>query len=272
MKPYVIITLTTFFDLNTDTFGADLYSTIRDIEPRLLPQQAGWLGKLSCDIMVAEDFAAVWRNDRQFYTAQSRGGKRLGTGTYAPVEWQRRSAIKSKGRVMLSGRHYANQTGGLVLRAEWRENVDWPRLFRELCLLTKAAHGMLHLFTATEVAQIDPEHHTGYLREGFHGQRAFTYSVDAYGTRRAPGPGDPNLLSFRQVPELTWATWLGAKFNGHYDLESLKSAVSNIAETDDGLLFTITDQLGDVLRDFATFQRHREFVKTNGFPKTFFSE
>jgi hypothetical protein len=272
VKPYIIITLTTFSDLNTDTFGADLYSTIKEVEPRLLPQQAGWLGTLSCNVSSAEDFASVWRKDRQFYTSERRGGKKRGTGNYCPVEWARQSAIKSKGNIVHRGLKYSNQTGGMVLRSEWRKRVDWLGLFLELCLLTKAAHGMLHIFTPEEVAQLDPREHSQYLREGFHGQQAFTYSIDPYGIRRAPGPGDPNLLTFRQVPDLTWATWLGTNFNGQYEARSLMDIVANNTETKDGLLFTITDQLSDVLRDFQAFQKEREFVKERGFPKTFFPD
>ena len=272
MKPYVIIALTTLYDLNTEQFGEALYSTIGGVEPKLLPQKAGWLGRLSSDIASAADFASLWGKDRQMYTSERRGGKKRGTGIYCPVEWARPSAIKSKGNIIHPGLKYSNQTGGMVLRSEWRERVDWLGLFRELCLLTKAAHGMLHIFTPEEVTQLDPREHSQYLREGFHGQQAFTYSIDPYGIRRAPGPGDPNLLTFRQVPDLTWATWLGTNFNDQYEARGLMDIVANNTEIKDGLLFTITDQLRDVLRDFQAFQKEREFVKERGFPKTFFPD
>ncbi|NBB81645.1 MAG: hypothetical protein GVY36_19755 [Verrucomicrobia bacterium] len=272
MNPYIIIALTTYSDLNADRFGADLFSAIGEVEPRLLPQKAGWLGTLSRDVKTSEDFASLWREDRQIYTSERRGGTRRTTGGIMGVEWARRSAIKNKGKIVHRGVHYSNQAEALVLHAEWRERVDWLKLFQQLCLLTRAAHGMMHLFTPEEIAELDPDDRSLYRREGFHGQNAFTYSIDSYGTRRKLGPGDPNMRVFRQVPDLTWATWLGTNFNEQYDLVSLKSTVANATETKDGFLFTVTDQLGDVLRNFATFQRRRELVKANGFPKTFFPE
>jgi hypothetical protein len=258
MKPYIIIALTTYSDLNSDRFGADLFSAIGEVEPRLLPQKAGWLGTLSRDVKTSEDFASIWREDRQIYTSERRGGARRTTGCICGVEWARRSAIKNKGKIIHRGGGYSNQAEALVLHAEWRERVDWLRLFQQLCLLTRAAHGMLHLFTPGEIAELDPDDHSLYRQEGFHGQDAFTYSIDSYGTRRQIGPGDPNMRVFRQIPKLTWATWLGANFNEQYDLQSLKNIVANPTENKDGFLFTVTDQVGDVSRDFTTFKRRRE--------------
>ncbi|QYX56914.1 hypothetical protein K1T73_00390 [Roseovarius sp. SCSIO 43702] len=270
MKPYVILALTTFHDLNSDGFGADLYSLISQIEPRLLPQRAGWLGTLSASVTSIEDFAALWRNDRQIYTSQGRCGKRESTGINMGVEWTRRSAIKNKGKIIHRGIKFSNQAEALVLHSEWRARVDWLELFRRLCLLTKAAHGMLHLYCPDETSGFGPDKRSLYQREGIHGQQAFTYSIDPYGIRRPPGPGDPNLKTFRQLPELTWATWLGSNFDGQYDRRSLKDMVVNTAETQDGFLFTITDQLGDIMDDFVSFRNRRDAVKASGFPETFF--
>lgn len=75
MKPYVVVALTTYADLNNEQFGSDLYSTINAVEPRLLPQKAGWLGTLSHDVTSAEDFAAIWLKDRQMYSSEGKRGK-----------------------------------------------------------------------------------------------------------------------------------------------------------------------------------------------------
>lgn len=271
MKPYVILALTTFHNLNSVGFGAGLYSLISQIEPRLLPQKAGWLGALSANVASVEDFTAIWRNDREIYTSQGRRAKRESTGINMGVEWARRSAIKNNGKIIHRGITFSNQAEALVLHSEWRARVDWLELFRQLCLLTKAAHGMLHLYCQDEIAGFGPDERSLYLREGIHGQGAFIYSIDPYGIRRPPGPGDPNLQIFRQLPELTWATWLGSNFDGQYDRRSLKDMVVNTAETQDGFLFTITDQLGDVMDDFASFRSLRDNIKASRFPETFFS-
>lgn len=271
MKPYVIVALTTYADLNSEQFGRDLYSSISAVEPRLLPQRAGWLGTLSHDVTSKEDFAALWLEDRQMYSSEGRRGKLQSTGIYMGVEWARRSAIKSRGKIEHQGITYANHTEALIFRSEWRARVAWLDLFRRLCVLTKAAHGMLHLYTPGEIAELDPDQGLLY-REGIHGQRAFTYTTDPYGIRRATGPGDPDLHTFRVLPEITWGTWLGKNFNGQYDRQSLQRVVRNSEETSDGFLFTVTDQIGDVAEDFGSFRNRREIIKARGLRKMFFSD
>lgn len=157
------------------------------------------------------------------------------------------------------------------MRSEWRARVDWLDLFRRLCALTKAAHGMLHLYTPDEIAELGPGQGLLY-KEGIHGQSAFTYTTDPYGIRRATRPGDPDLHTFRALPEITWATWLGKNFNGQYNRQELQGVVRNSEETSDGFLFTVTDQIGDVAEDFGSFSNRREIIKDQGLRTMFFAE
>jgi hypothetical protein len=148
--------------------------------------------------------------------------------------------------------------------------VDWLTLFHQLCLLTKAAHGMLHLYTPDEIAELDPEQSSLYRTEGIYGQGAFTYTIDPYGIRRAPGPGDPDLRTYKELPELTWGTWLGKNFDGHYNRQDLREVTMNCEETENGFLFTATGQISDLADDFGSFRSRREDIKTDGFPAAFF--
>jgi len=272
MKPYVILALTTYADLNSEKFGGDLYSSISAVEPKLLPQKAGWLGTLSHDVASKEDFAGLWLKNRQMYSSEGRREKLHSTGIYMGVEWARRSAIKSKGKIEHRGITYANQTEALIMHSEWRTRVDWLDLFRRLCVLTKAAHGMLHLYTPDEINELAPDQRLLYPRVGIHGQHAFTYTIDPYGIRRATRPGDPDLHTFRALPEITWATWLGKNFSGQYNRQELRGVVRNSEETSDGFLFTVTDQIGDVAKDFGSFRNRRESIKATGLRTMFFSE
>ena len=97
-KPYVLICITTYADLDRREVGHAVWQALEETSPRLLPEKAGYLRSLTRVIASADDLASVWDCDRNMYVQADREAPQVRSGVVMGVEWMRSSPLRNSAK------------------------------------------------------------------------------------------------------------------------------------------------------------------------------
>ncbi len=258
-KPYVLIRITTYADLDRREVGLAVWQALEDTSPRLLPEKAGYLRSLTRVITSAEDLARVWDCDRNMYSQTDRKAPQVRSGVVMGVEWKRSTPLRNSARFSHPGpRVYDSQ---FEFKSDWRRSIDWWALFDRLCAVMTPSFAMLHPYAGAEA--------DGPFKLGIAGEFALSAHVGEDGSVRRVDHFDARARqTYRRLPDLPWACCFGPQFDGQYRRQQLVAEAARVVERDGRLMFTVSDGVADVVEQPALFEERRRRLKscfTEGF-------
>ncbi len=157
-----------------------------------------------------------------------------------PFLWKRDRPIKYYGHVMHTSTNFKGQMtlGQVIVRSDIERGIDWSSIFGELCAIAKPKFGMLHLFTAPELAKAEFKSPQSSFQIGPAG-----WSLDS------------------GIPNLGWANYLGDDFAADVDITQLAAHGFSAHRMGEDCLITTTRDLFDVADNFGTFSDRRSNLK-----------
>jgi hypothetical protein len=243
MPPQVEITLLTFAHTHRWSFGAQLVNALREVDPKLAPQRAGWVEKQLKDVESDEDLRRWWVDPR---LAEDHEG--LPTSSH-DLLWRTGGSLRSLAMVKHGLRNQRGQVSPSKIRfsAVWKRPVDFEALFENWLDLSTPFLAMLHLFTPPEQIFL-PTSTVGewddFRREWVNFQHA------SYGYLLEPS-----------IPNLTWAMAFGGEYAREVDVEGLRGAGISVEAMGDGWLVRLTPGLADVADNFEGFVARRQLAR-----------
>jgi hypothetical protein len=218
-------------------FGQRFFELLIDTDVRLTPEKIG-----------NSDNLTKYENIASF---ESHWGKKvrlegpLGPSDVLwPVAWHRRTKLESNGRVSFTDRNKKGDLifGNIFMSSAYDEATDWLQFFKEVCELTKAAAGFIHIPAEVE-------------------RRENGYSP------YYPGVGGSILK--KQFPNIAWATFFGPPYAHEADFAELAKLGYHLEELAGGNLLLMSDNIMDSFNDFPTFSRRRVELKKHFRPDLF---
>lgn len=249
----------TFADIQSWGIGEQLLSPLFS-ENRLRPQRIATFGEVTSkhgvDIEAVDDCKPHWA---------SKASMRIDG---APVEfvqdfnWKRTRVAKSIGVVSFPSANLKGTliSGGLFFKSQFRKEIDWIGMFADWCSVLSPYGAILH--PAIDLDR--PERTDKDVRE---------YSVDEEiaqnaWSRFATGTfhcefrvGELNSL-VSGLTNMGWATLFGKNFVEEVDEAAIVAAGFPIQRIGDAYLVLVTDDINDVVNDFAMFSRRRAELKS----------
>ncbi|MDL2400989.1 hypothetical protein [Rhizobium mayense] len=161
-----------------------------------------------------------------------------------PVAWHRSTKLESNGRTSFTDTSKKGNLipGAISLSSAYDEATDWLRFFREICELTKAAAGFIHIPARFE-------------------RRENGYSPYY--------PGAAGSILKKQLPNIAWATFFGPPYSHEADFAKLAEIGYHVEELAGGYLLLMSDNIMDSFNDFQTFSRRRIELKKHFRPDLF---
>lgn len=259
-QPKIAIGITTYEDISSVDIGRAVYDLLLEFGGKLQPEFVNWHEPVNIPVADPETWSRYWSIDAM--TRVERGAIEF---KFGPI-WRRRSSLASTGSVSHGDRSERNADSTFRLYARTAGSVDWLNLFSKLCTLFKPAYGMLHCFPTQEIKKLDYQSFDGAVA----GEIAFTTRVAADGNLVRP---DLWRLTFpRQfiyLPELSWANYFGPEWAGTYDVEGLIRLAHAAWRDEHGLFLQVSENLSDVSKNYETFSKQRDLLRTCFVPGTF---
>lgn len=168
---------------------------------------------------------------------------------YEAVEnfmWRRNRKVRHTGFVKHSLTNIYGEVVPALLRIDsrWSADIDWLDLFRWTSNHFQAHIGLLHVYTKAEAAQIADFD---------------DFQIGGFGWALKP-----------KVEQFGWAMVMGDRFAEFVNPDAISDAGFPIYRTRNGFVFSVTDNIADVVNDFAKFDDRRNALRAL-FPESFFN-
>lgn len=153
-------------------------------------------------------------------------------------QWYRSNKVRTSGAVSHSLKNFRGKTnpGYVQLDSDWSPDVDWFVLFDFTVRLFGSHLALLHVYTPIEMPQIE---------------RLRDFRIGGFGPALAP-----------RIQEFGWAMALGEEFAKEVDFDRIAKADFPIERTERGFIFRVTENMTDVVDDFAGFDERRRELKS----------
>jgi hypothetical protein len=234
-KPRILISIETHAQTETTTFGERLVENLCE-NGSLVPEFVSTSETFKDRFESKEQFLRNWwAIPRKQVDGE---GLAFGEAFIGPM-WKRKSALASRGAIEHGsvGIRGHKSPSSIWFESRWSRHVDFDRLFSEWTELSRPEIGMLHLFT-------EPELQTK-------SEAARSFELGLFG-----GPMKPGL------PNLGWAMAFGKSFAADVDALRIKDAGFSVLEHDGVTMVSVTDNLSDVIDNFAHFSQRRAKLKS----------
>lgn len=253
------INIQTNADISSWETGKELLRRIFS-NAKLTPQRVATFGEVTArhgfDVSDIETCEKHWA---------SKGSMRV-SGTLREFtqdfHWKRTKVAKSQGSVTFSNLNMKGKklSSRLFLQSQYRKEIDWVSLFRDWCETAQAHTGILHLLNSQDCLQKSDRDIRNYGFDEPVQQQAWSRFLggELYSEFRA---GESNSL-VSGLTNLGWATWFGGDFTNEVDRRSITAAGFPIYKLDGGYLVQVTDDINDVVNDFAMFSKRRAELKS----------
>lgn len=259
MKYDLLINIQTYADLTSWTVGEKLLSPLFE-DGRLIPERAATFGEVSA----SHGFDVEDIKECRLHWASQAVMRINGSLEEFPEDfhWRRRKVAKSQGYVSFAE---ANKRGKIspaciFLQSQYRKDVDWARLFVNWCDITTPFAAILHPLSA----QDGPKKNNKDVRD-------FTYDEDVYQQAWSRFLSGELYCEFRAgelnslvsgLTNLGWASFFGGEFSTEVDEAVIAAAGFPVQKIGDGYLVQVTENISDVINDFALFSRRRAELKS----------
>lgn len=259
MKSTLIANVQTFSDIQAWGVGEQVLVPVFALD-KLKPQRAATFGEVTAkrgfDVDALEDCQSHWASKA---TMRLNGAQ---TEFFEDFNWKRTKVVKSQGMVTFPSTNTKGTrlSGGLYFESQFRKEIDWRNLFEVWCLALSPYCALLH----PSINLDQPAHNDRDLRD---------YSFDEEVARNAWSrfssgafhcefrAGELNSL-ISGFTNLGWATFFGAKFVHEVDAAAISAAGFPIEKIGEGYLVQVTEDINDVVNDFAMFSDRRAELKS----------
>lgn len=259
MKYDLLIKIQTHADLTSWKVGEKLLSPLFK-DGRLVPERAATFGEVTAshgfDVEDIKECRAHWASQAVMRT---NGSSDKFTEDF---HWRRRKVAKSQGYVSFSE---ASMRGKKIptrvfLQSQYRKEIDWAGLFVNWCNITTPFAAILH----PRATQESPKKSNKDVRD-------YSYDEDVYQqvwSRFLCGEfysefraGELNSL-VSGLTNLGWASFFGGEFSTEVDEAIIAAAGFPVRKIGDGYLVQVTENISDVIDDFALFSKRRAELKS----------
>mgnify|MGYP001202684952 CR=1 FL=1 len=270
MKPFVGIGITTYLDISSVQHGAVVFEAYEKFAPTLAPDNVR-IHSLKFPVSDAQSFANHWRTEAPFEVREDRGrGALVERGNFIiGAEWRR--AGRGGGEATFRPEMQNDRPDCLLIKHPYSVGPNWLGLFRRLVDICRPSYAMLHLFTEEEVKGAKGDRFKKF--DGpFAGEEHFVSWRSSLGEWRKPDKWQhEERRTYRFLPNLSWANFLGLEFAGQFEEAQIERKAANISSSETGLLFTVTDDISDALKDIDRFEASRRNLRAafkDGFFRT----
>ena len=276
MKPYISIGITTYSDTANKKFALQFYDAYQDHLPVCTPDRMKiWSSKST--ITNKDEFANIWCYEAPVTIKANRGKGPIIKQWKARLDTEWRRSRAGGGKVKFRPSNRPEQPDTLSMKHPYRVRADWLGFFKTLIEISTPAHAMLHLFSEQEVQAWHGTYSIGDKPPVLNrfdgpvvGEDAFTYVLSDFSDpRKQPSDFEAARKMYRYLPELSWANYLGPEFNCEYDIDTLQKGSEACEQIGEGILFTASDQIGDIIKDRAGFLKKRNNLRS-AFEQGFF--
>lgn len=242
-KPSVLISLETVCETESKDFARRFMQGLIDTSPRLTPELVSTDEQFKDSFNSLDDFVDEWW---AIPTTSHTDGRLIGDSFWGP-HWKRKSALASRGMVThgLINLKGERTPSSLWFEARWQPQVGFDDLFEDWVELSKPSVGSLHLFTDSE-------------RQQSQGGAAASFAAGSFG-----GPAKPG------IPNIGWAMAYGSDYAAEVDVTRIKAAGFPVDDREGIVIVRVTENLSDVVDNFAHFSRRRAELKAMFRPDLF---
>ncbi len=168
--------------------------------------------------------------------------------------WRRRKIVKANGLFNHTIRNRRNQIvpGQVFMTSAWHKAVNWGGLFRGWCSHMTPQIGMVHVLTGAERFEL-PEVN---LLECTDEEAQFVGGWNDFRTGTFGAALKP------EIPNIGWAMFYGDEFAHEVDEAAISAAGFPIEKIGEGYLVQVTEDINDVVNDFAMFSKRRAELKS----------
>jgi hypothetical protein len=197
-----------------------------------------FLGRLLAINYLAPEFVG---NSEPINTRIAVASDALPCWTRSPFLWRRKHKFVSQGSVHHTGGY---GSGAIILDAMYDQSFDWKAIFELLIQCANAHYGYLHLATDYERSHslLDPID-------------AYNFFLGAFAKKVENG-----------FMDLGWANYFGARWIDGICCDDISDICGNMGN---GYLITLTENIGDVYRNYEAFEGKRQIAK-EAFRRGFF--
>jgi hypothetical protein len=134
--------------------------------------------------------------------------------------------------------------GSIAISAAFNADTAWLDFFKNVCAMTEAIAGFLHIPAEIEIHKTTPGYSPYYFPLG-------------------------GTIAKKQLSNIAWATFFGAPFAKEADFAELAKLGYHVEELAGGYLLLMSDDIMDCFNDFPTFSRRRVELKKHFRPDLF---
>lgn len=211
-------------------FGAQLLRCFTETDARLVPQTLHiWSHKMG-DFLTVEDAQPHWAT-----IGQSRVHGAM-TEFNVGLTWKRKLTVKYQAEITHEGPNFRGRRrpATLMVYAAAHKGVDWRGFANRIYAVTEAEAGFVHIF------------------------RDAHKRADA-STAREPTFGQYDFTE-HHIPNLGWSTFLGPRLAPFVDRAAVQKAGGLVQDIGQGVAITLSQDVMDVCKNYATFDRIRAAV------------
>lgn len=258
MKHDLLINIQTYADLTSWTVGEKILSPLFE-DIKLAPERAATFGEVSA----SHGFDVHGIAECREHWAARASMRHNGSLHEFPVDfnWRRRKPAKSKGCVSFSTTDVRCQRipSRLLFEAQYRKDIDWAGLFANWCEIFSPFAAILHpLFSVDGPTKSNKDvREFSYDEELSQAAWSRFLSGNLHCEFRA---GELNSV-VSGFTNLGWASFFGGEFSAEVDEAKIVAAGFPVRKIGDGYLVQITENISDVINDFALFSRRRAELK-----------
>lgn len=231
--------ITTRSDTSNWSFGQALLGSVCSVSPLLTPQFIGHV-RMNVPFESIDACEPVWAEKFEY---------RVNGSLYEPFDifqWRRTRKVQSTAMVRhtITNKFGDIVPGSLYFDARWSEEIDWIGLFKSISDNWSAQLGLLHIYTDAEEPFME---------------RLLNFRHGGFGAALHPS-----------IQQFGWAMALGDEFANKVDPDRIAAAGYPVYRISSGYVFTITNNIADVVEDLAGFMKRRSLLRAM-FPRDFFA-
>lgn len=259
MKITVGIGITSYKDLSDPAVASAVYRAYEETAANIAPDRVDCY-PLKFEVSSEAEFVDHWLTLNPFTVQDRRGGQIIERGFYRiGAQWRRRTSLRGTGFAEFRPETDWTRNDTIEIFHDYSAKIDWQKFFASLIEATEPAFAMLHLF-----ASKSPEEGPSFTRmdRPVTGEHAFTSWQTPLGNWRKP---DHHRLedrrTYRFLPDLPWASFLGPQFAGQFDREQLRRDSAAFRSLEGGDYVQVTNQLSDVMEAPTQFHARQAELK-----------
>lgn len=258
MKYELVTNVQTTMDLQPWETGRAILSELFS-EKQLSPQKIATFGEVSSkhgvEVEGVDDCRPYWG------TKASLDVEGTKISVLEGFYWKRARTAKSLGMVTFpsSNMRGIRMEGGVFFQSEYKSGVDWLQIFRTWIQVANPFAGMLHPFLSHDGPKIRARDSLyPSLKEEILSQAWSRYLEGAFHCQFRAGEMNTFVSGFTN---LGWASWFGHDHAKEVEEATIRAAGFPIEKIGDGYLIQVTEDISDVVNDFAHFSNRRAQLK-----------